>query len=137
MTLIGPDAGYIVEPESAPIFASDNLLAHEIFAYAFLQYTRDTMTPKDVADPSLRPGTLWEGQKNRSWYRPFLKYVWNVPDSEVPEVPVFQPGDIYKHPAILNYIRHNRQQDAKFSVLELNENTDKKAKQYIQGQLRV
>jgi hypothetical protein len=55
----------------------------------------------------------------------------------VPEVPVFQPGDIYKHPAILNYIRHNRQQDVKFSVLELNENTDKKAKQYIQGQLRV
>jgi hypothetical protein len=37
----------------------------------------------------------------------------------------------------MNYIRLNGQQDVKFSVLELNENTDKKAKQYIQGQLKV
>jgi hypothetical protein len=138
MTLIGPDAGYIVEPASAPIFASENLLAHEIFAYAFLQYARETMTPKDVTDASIGAGTLWEVQKNRTVRnRGFLKYVWNLSDSEVPEMPVFQPGDIYKHPAILNYIRLNRQQDVKFSVLEVNENTDKQAKQYIQGQLRV
>jgi uncharacterized protein (DUF362 family) len=138
MTLIGPDAGHIVEPESAPVFASENLLAHEIFAYAFLQYTRDTMTPKDAADPSIGAGTLWEVQKNRTARnRGFLKYVWNLPESEVPELPIFSPGDIYKHPAIMNYIRLNRQQDVKFTVLELNENTDKKAKQYIQGQLRV
>ena len=138
MTLIGPDAGYVVEPESAPIFASENLLAHEIFAYAFLEYARATMTPKDVSDPNIGPGTLWEVQKNRTARnRGFLKYVWNLSESEVPEMPVFQPGDIYKHPAIMNYIRLNGQQDVKFSVLELNENTDKKAKQYIQGQLRV
>ena len=56
MTLIGPDAGYVVEPESAPIFASENLLAHEIFAYAFLQYARETMTPKDAADASIGAG---------------------------------------------------------------------------------
>jgi hypothetical protein len=96
------------------------------------------MTPKDVSDPSIGPGTLWEVQKNRTARnRGFLKYVWNLPESEVPEMLVFQPGDIYKHPAIMNYIRLNGQQDVKFSVLELNENTDKKAKQYIQGQLKV
>jgi uncharacterized protein (DUF362 family) len=137
MTLIGPDAGHIVEPESAPIFASENLLAHEIFAYAFLQYARETMTPKDVADAALG-GNLWDVQKNRTVRnRNFLKYVWNLPESEVPELPVFQPGDIYKHPAILNYIRLNRHQDVNFSVLELNENTDINAKHYIQGQLKV
>jgi uncharacterized protein (DUF362 family) len=137
MTLIGPDAGHIVEPESAPIFASENLLAHEIFAYAFLQYARATMTPKDATDAAIG-GNLWEVQKNRTVRnRNFLKYVWNLPESEVPELPVFEPGDIYKHPAVLNYIRLNRHQDVNFSVLELNENTDKNAKQYIQGQLKV
>jgi hypothetical protein len=34
-------------------------------------------------------------------------------------------------------MRLNRQQDFKISVVELNENTDKKARQYIQGQLKV
>jgi len=137
MTLIGPDAGYVVEPESAPIFASENLFAHEIFAYAYLEYARATMTPKDATNPAI-DGNLWEVQKNRTVRnRGFLKYVWNLPESEVPELPVFQPGDIYKHPAILNYIRLNHQQDTKFSVLELNENTDGKAKLYLQGQLRV
>ncbi len=138
MTLIGPDAGYVVEPESAPIFASENLLAHEIYAYAFLEYARATMTPKDAADTSIGPGTLWDVQKNRTARnRGFLKYVWNLPESAVPEMPVFQPGDIYRHPAIVNYMRLNRQQDFKLSVVEVNENTDKKARQFIQGQLKV
>jgi hypothetical protein len=137
MTLIGPDAGHIVEPESAPIFASENLLAHEIFAYAFLQYARATMTPRDVVDAAIG-GNLWEVQKNRTVRnRNFLKYVWNLPESEVPELPVFEPGDIYKHPAILNYIRLNQKQDVKFSVLELNENGDEQAKHFIQGQMKV
>jgi uncharacterized protein (DUF362 family) len=137
MTLIGPDAGYIVEPESAPIFASENLLANELFAYAFLQYTRETMTPKDVSDPSLG-GNLWDVQKNRTVRnRGFLKYVWNLPENEVPELPAFQPGDIYKHPAILNHIRLNQHQDVRFSVLEVNENSDPKARLYMQGHLQV
>jgi hypothetical protein len=137
MTLVGPDAGYIVEPESAPIFASENLLAHEVFAYAFLQYARATMTPQGVSDPSIG-GDLRLVHRNRTVRnRGFMKYVWNLPESEVPEMPVFEPGDIYKHPAILNYIRLNHQQDVKFSVLEVNKNTDENAKHYIQGQLRV
>jgi uncharacterized protein (DUF362 family) len=137
MTLIGPDAGHVVEPESAPIFASENLLANELFAYAFLQYTRETMTPKDISDPALG-GNLWDVQKNRTVRnRNFMRIVWNLPDSEMPELPVFQAGDIYKHPAILNYIRLNSHQDVRFSVRELNENTDSKARLYMQSQLKV
>lgn len=137
MTLIGPDAGHIVEPESAPIFASENLLAHELFAYAFLQYTRETMTPKDVSDAALG-GNLWDVHKNRTVRnRSFLKYVWNLPESEMPELPVFQAGDIYRHPAILNYIRLNRHQDVNFTVLEQNQNSDSKARLFMQGQLKV
>ena len=74
MTLIGRTPGHIVEPESAPIFASENLLAHEIFAYAFLQYARATMTPKDAADAALG-GNLWEVQRNRTVTQPELPEV--------------------------------------------------------------
>jgi hypothetical protein len=95
------------------------------------------MTPKDVSDPALG-GNLWDVQKNRTVRnRNFMKLVWNLPESEMPELPVFQAGDIYRHPAILNYIRLNRHQDVRFSVLELNENSDAKARLYMQGQLKV
>jgi hypothetical protein len=137
MTLIGPDAGHVVEPESAPIFASENLLANELFAYAFLQYTRETMTPKDISDPALG-GNLWDVHKNRAVRnRAFMKYVWSLPDGEVPDLPTFQAGDIYKHPAILNYIRLNSDQNVRFSVRELNQNSDAKARLFLQGQLMV
>jgi uncharacterized protein (DUF362 family) len=137
-TLIGPDIGHVVEPPSAPVFASDNLLAHELFAYSFLMYTRNTMTPKEVAIPALGPGTQWDIMRDRAnRNRGFLKYVWNLEAKEVPDLVDFNPGDIYKHPAILNYIRLNQGQDVKFKVAELNPNTDAKARKYMQGQLKV
>jgi len=74
MSLIGPDAGYIIEPQGAPIFASENLMAHEIFAYAFLQYCREYMTPKDASDEAMG-GNLWEIQEKRTARnRGFLKF---------------------------------------------------------------
>lgn len=136
MTLVGPDAGYVVEPYAAPVFASENIFAHEIFAYACLQYTREYLTPKDASDPV--NGNLWEVMKMRTVRnRAFLKYVWQLTDSQVPELPVFQPGDIYKHPAIVNYIRMNNQEDIKFVVEEVNNNPDALAKQYLQRMLKV
>ena len=136
MTLVGPDAGYVTEPNSAPIFASENLLAHELFAYAFLQYTREYLTPKDASDPTL--GNLWDVMKMRTVRnRGFLNFVWGLTPDQVPEMAVFQPGDIYKHPAILNYIKLNPDKGLKFSVAEINDNPDRVAKQYIQKQLKV
>lgn len=136
MSLIGPDAGYILEPQGAPIFASENLMAHEIFAYAFLQYCREYMTPKDASDEAIG-GNLWEVQKNRTVRnRGFLNYVWSLPENQVPAIPVWQPGNICEHPAIINYMRHNQQKNIKFSVAEINQNPDPFAAQYLQLQLR-
>lgn len=138
MSLIGPDAGYILEPYGAPIFASENLMAHEIFAYAFLQYCREYMTPKDATNEAIGSGTLWEIQKNRTARnRGFLKYVWNLSEDQVPPIPVWQPGDIYKHPAIANYIKLNQQENTQFAVTEINENPDSIARGYLQRQLKV
>ena len=137
-TLIGPDIGHTVEPASAPIFASEDLLAHELYAYAYLMYTRATMTPKEVAIPALGAGTLWDIMRERAnRNRGFLKYVWNLEAKDVPDLVDFNPGDIYKHPAIVNYIRLNSGQNVKFSVLEINQNTDTKARQYLQRTLKV
>ncbi|MDR3589037.1 MAG: DUF362 domain-containing protein [Negativicutes bacterium] len=137
MTLIGPDAGYILEPYSAPLFASENLMAHEIFAYAYLQYCREYLTPKDASDPVIG-GNLWDIQKMRTVRnRGFLKYVWGLTDDQVPELPVFQPGDIYKHPAIMNYIRLNQQENLQFAVTEVNQNSDPIARKYLPSQLKV
>ena len=142
MTLIGPDVGHIVEPPSAPIFASENLLGHELFAYAFLQYTRKTMTPKEVAMPSLPavgPGTLWEIQQNRTARNQgFLKFVWGLEPKDVPAFVNFNgETGIYKHPAIQNYIKFNRRPDINFQVKEINQNTDSKAQGFMRQQLSV
>jgi uncharacterized protein (DUF362 family) len=146
-TLMGPDAGYVVEPESAPVFASENLLAHDLFGYAFLQYARENLTPKDATDPAIMKAlpplplpvkSLWDITPQRATLnRAFLKYVWQLQPDQVPELPVFQPGDIYKHPAIVNYIKLNQQQNLKFTVAEVNKNPDLKVKQYMRQKIKV
>jgi hypothetical protein len=66
-----------------------------------------------------------------------LKFVWQLPPDQVPELTVFQPGDIYKHPAIVNYIKLNQQQNLKFTVAEVNKNPDLKVKQYMRQKIKV
>lgn len=136
MSLVGPDAGYITEAYGGPVFASENLLAHELFAYAWVQYHREYLTPKDAYDPSM--GNLWDVMKMRAVRnKGFVKLVWQVPENEIADIPLFQPGDIYKHPAIKNYIRLNNQADVQFTVVEINENPDHIAKQYLQRLLKL
>lgn len=138
LSLIGPDAGYIVEPECGPVFASENLLAHDAFAYAFLQYARQYLTPKDASDASIGPGTLWDVQKMRtSRNRGLLKLVWKLEEKDVPEMVVFQPGSIYQHPALMNYMRLNGSGEISFSVTEVNQCTDDRAREYVRQQLTV
>ena len=137
MSLIGPDAGYVVEPNSAPVFASANLLAHDLYAYAFLQYCRDKLTPTPASSPDV-PGNLWDVMKMRTpRNRGFVKLVWGLEENQVPELPVFQPGKIYEHPAIQNYIRMNPRTKLNFSVVELKKSSDKDIGLYMQRQLKV
>ena len=137
MSLIGPDAGYVVEPNSAPVFASTNLLAHDLYAYAFLQYCRDKLTPVSASSPDV-PGNLWDVMKMRApRNRGFVKLVWGLEENQVPELPVFQPGKIYEHPAIQNYIRLNPQADLNFSVVELKKSSDKDIGLHMQRLLQV
>ena len=137
-SLVGPDVGYLVDPDYGPVFASENLLAQDIFAYAFLQYARTNWTPKEASDPKL--GNLWVATTSRTKRnRGFLKLVWDVPEEQVPELPVFhpdQPGEIYKHPAIVNYVRLNPE-NVKFSVVEVNKNPDATVRGYMRREVKV
>ncbi len=137
MSLVGPDAGYVLEPDSAPVFASTNLLAHDLYGYAFLQYCRDKLTPSPAHSPDM-PGNLWDATKMRSTRnRGFVKYVWGLDENRVPELPVFQPGKIYEHPAIRNYVRLNPKAKLNFSVVELKKSADKDISLYMRRQLQV
>jgi uncharacterized protein (DUF362 family) len=140
MSLLGPDAGYVVEPNSAPVFASTNLLAHDLYAYAFLQYCREKLTPTPAFNPDIpgNLGNLWDVMKTRTpRNRGFVKYVWGLEENQVPELPVFQAGEIYKHPSIQNYIRLNPREKLNFSVVELKKSSDKDIGLYMQRQLKV
>ena len=137
MSLVGPDAGYVLELDSAPVFASTNLLAHDLYAYAFLQYCREKLTPNPASNPNME-GNLWDIMKMRTpRNRSFVKYVWGLEDNQIPELPVFQPGKIYEHPAIQNYLRLNPQESLNFSVVELKKSSDQDIGLFMQRQLQV
>ena len=87
----------------------------------------------------LKPGDkVWDIMKMRGVRnRGFVKFVWGLEDIAVPRIPVWQPGDIYKHPAIVNYMKFNQQQDIKFTVAEVNQNPDPIAKRYMQSLIKV
>ncbi|MDR1702611.1 MAG: DUF362 domain-containing protein [Sporomusaceae bacterium] len=136
MTLVGPDTGYVIEPDTYAMFASENLLAHELFAYANLQYAREKLTPRDASAPG--SGNLWEVMKQRTARnRSFLDYVWKLSEDEVSETPIFQTGDIYKHPAIINYLKRNQAEDVQISVMEINQNPDSSVSDYLKRQLKL
>lgn len=74
-------------------------------------------------------GNLWVTQKIRTARnRGFLKFVYNLP-----EIPEWQPGDIYMHPTIANHMRLNQQMNLQFSVAEINQNFDPTAQNICQA----
>ena len=137
MSVAGPDVGYVLEPHSAPIFASANLLGHDLYAYAFIRYCRDKLTPTPATSPDAQ-GDLWDVMKERTQRnRSFVKLVWGLEDSQVPELPDPQSGNIYEHPVIRNYIRMNLQTKLNFSVVELRKSSDKGIELYMQNLLKI
>jgi len=55
MTTAGPDRGEIVRPEHGLVFASEDLLAHDLLAAAWLEANRMETVPEDIyAHPAIR-----------------------------------------------------------------------------------
>ncbi len=99
LSILGPDMGHISTPDYGLLFASENILAHELLSYAWLQWNREFETPAAV---HWTMGRLTEA---RALINSMV--VWRFwgqgGDNAAPDIPFFQPGDIYDHPAIVNF----------------------------------
>lgn len=134
ISLWGPDAGYITEPDYGNVFASENLLAHELYAYAWLQYNREKLTPGYLY--SLEKGARALINMRTKGNRSFVKKIWQD-DQEVPDIPAYQPGDIYLHPSIANSLQRLGGSQGNIIIKEINSNPDFSVRDYLQKQLML
>ena len=100
LTTIGPDFGDVAEPEYGLVFATEDLLANEIFSYAWLMWNREFETSylaKVTKGNVSRFGSFIN--------KKFVGKYWPRDDAEVEGFSVFRPDHIYDHPAIMNFMQ--------------------------------
>lgn len=133
LTLFGPNEGPTVEPDYGLALASENLLAHEMMAYAWLQWNRQFETS------SIAHMTMGRLTKNRSRHNQrFSDRMW--PDKEgrkTPAIDYFEPGNLYNHPAIVNYLRRMGGRPHRIVIEELNSHPDSMVVDYLKRQLEA
>jgi uncharacterized protein (DUF362 family) len=101
LATFGPDNGHVTAPAFGPVIASEDLLAHEMAAYAWLCYNREFETSFfDV-------GITGRLTKRRSFInRAFVWHIWeDAGFFSTPGIPLYIPGNLYAHPSILNATR--------------------------------
>ncbi len=124
----GPDTGHISEPGMGLIFASTDLLAHELVAYSWLQWNREYETP------IYSHATTGNFQKIGNIGNKF--FVWWSWDSDfrkdsTADIPDYEPGDIKEHPSIINRIKRIGGYPETIALTEINKNPDGSVIKYI------
>lgn len=134
----GPDRGYVIEPDHGLVFASQDLMAHELLAYAWLKWSRE-QAPAQIPVAN-RPdlGNVRDLTKRRSEFnKQFVARTWySQGGPEVQGIDLYQPGDIYDHPSIRNFMRH-KGRPAKVNFVQLNKNPDAKVQDYLKKQIKA
>lgn len=98
LATIGPDIGQTIEPEHGLLFASEDLLAHEILSAAWLRWNRDHRASR--AAMNLDATVVRQRSSiHRSWAR---RHWPRRERREIPDLPGFVAGDIWAHPAVAN-----------------------------------
>jgi hypothetical protein len=130
LTLVGPDKGPTAKPDYGPVPASEDLLAHEMLAYAWLQWNRQFETS------SIAHVTMAKPTKSRSRYNTrFSDRMWPDKDGrETPAIDYFEPGNLYKHPAIVNYLKRTDGLPRVIAVEEINNQPDSSVVDYLKRQ---
>jgi uncharacterized protein (DUF362 family) len=123
-SLVGPDMGPVATPDHGLFFASTDLLAHDLLAYALVRWAREFMT--SAADHAEHGGlTKTRAKRNRG----FLKKMWQLPEgTEIADLAYFQAGEtgtIYDHPVMVNFMRRRggRPETVHFEQLTANPST--------------
>ena len=133
LTLVGPNKGPTAKPDYGLVLASEDLLAHEILAYSWLQWNRQFETS------SIAHMTMGSHTKSRSRYnKRFSDRMWPDKDGrETPPIDYFKPGNLYNHPAIINNLKRMGGRPRNIAVVELNKQPDSSVIEYLKGQLKV
>ncbi len=133
LTLVGPNEGPTAKPDYGLVLASDDLLAHEMLAYAWLQWNRQFETS------SIAHMTMGSHTKRRSRYnKRFSDRMWPDKDGrETPAINYFEPGNLYNHPAIINYLKRMGGLPRIIGVEEINKQPDGSVIDYLRRQLKV
>jgi uncharacterized protein (DUF362 family) len=133
LTLFGPNDGPVATPDYGLLIASDNLLSHEMIAYAWLQWNRQFETS------SFSHMTMGGFTQKRSHHNQrFTDNTWPSKNGRAtPPIDYFEPGNLYDHPAIINYLKRMGGLPRQIAVEELNQNEDRTVMDYIKNQLKV
>ena len=133
LTLVGPNEGPTAKPDYGLVLASDDLLAHEMLAYAWLQWNRQFETS------SIAHMTMGRPTKSRSGYnKRFSDRMWPDKDGrETPAIDYFEPGNLFNHPAIVNYLKRMGGRPRSIAVEELNNQPDSSVIDYLKRQLEA
>ncbi len=108
LSMGGPNAGTTTEPDYGLVLASEDLLAHEMLSYAWLQWNREVATP---------PDELAAASANmRSTYR---------------------AGDIYQHPAVANLMQRLGLAKPDFGWEQVNQGPSKAVLDYLKKQMKI
>ncbi|MBW1814255.1 MAG: DUF362 domain-containing protein, partial [Deltaproteobacteria bacterium] len=119
-TTIGPNYGDVTEPEYGLVFASEDLLANEILSYAWLLWNREFETS------SFAKATKGNISRLGSFInKKFVGKFWPADDTDVPDFQVFRPGNIYDHPAIINFMKRKGGKPEKIRWNQVNDISDK------------
>lgn len=132
LSTFGPDNGHVTAPDQGLIISSEDLLGHEVLAYAWLLYNREFET-----------GFFYVGITGRlTTIRSFINkgFVWSTWDEtgfyETPKIPLFIPGDIYAHPSIMNFMKRKGGRPVNINWEQVNAPTEsEKMADYINGKI--
>ena len=133
LTLVGPNDGPIAKPDYGLVLASDDLLAHEMLAYAWLQWNRQFETS------SITHMTMGSHTKSRSSYnKQFSDRMWPDKDGRgTPPIDYFEPGNLYNHPAIVNHLKRMGGLPRSIAVEAINKQPDSSVINYLKRQLKA
>jgi uncharacterized protein (DUF362 family) len=133
LTLVGPNEGPTAKPDFGLVLASDDLLAHEMLAYAWLQWNRQFETS------SIAHMTMGSHTKSRSRYnKKFSDRMWPNKDGlGTPPIDYFEPGNLYNHPAVVNHLKRIGGRPRSIYVEEINKQPDSSVIDYLKRQLKA
>ena len=130
---LGPDDGHVSEPDHGLVFASEDLLAHELLSYAWLQWNREFATPE------YSNGTTGRLTRMRSTInRLFVWYVWRSRrGGGAPALPLWQAGNIHDHPAVVNHLLRKGGRPAALQWEQVNRGPDQSVVDNLEARLRA